>query len=1669
MERLNVAAAVAAPSSYPSTRALRRGLATLLLPALLFAGSAHAQSCAVGETPVAMGFSGVPQSVTVPAGVTSATVYLSGAQGGAGRSGAGTIGGSPNSPGGTGGLGGRVRGTLALTPGQTLWVNVGGQASQAINPGGIGQGVDGIGGGATDLRVGANTIANRVGIAGGGGGGGNAGWSTTSVIAGGAGGIGGGGTGGTGATVPGGPGPFGGGGGQVGTGGAGGGGCGTFPATTGNAANGDGGDSFNFSGSFSGAGFGGGGGGGATVGAGGGGAGVGTTACQQNWNGGGGGGAGGSSAATGLTGVVFNNGVQAGNGAALICWAPPTFSVGGPATGQTGAVTLQLDATSPASTQQVVVAQAATTFVFPTRLPQGANWTASVISAPAGQLCSVAPVSGAAIAADVTSLVLTCQTVVVTVSPATVPAAAFGTPYSQTLTASSANGGTAPYSFLVSAGALPAGLTLSAGGVLSGTPTTAGSFNFTVQATSSNGFSGTRAYTLGVAQAAQAITAFAATPSAPVFSPGGTFAVSATGGASGNPVVFASTTPGVCTVSGTTVTMVAAGACSLTADQAGDTNYSAAPQATLSVAIGQAAQAITAFAATPSAPVFSPGGTFSVSATGGASGNPVVFASTTAGICTVSGSTVTMVAAGTCSLTADQAGNANYAAAPQADLDVAIGQAAQAITAFAATPPAPVFSPGGTFTVSAAGGASGNPVVFAATSASVCTVSGATVTMVSAGTCSLTADQAGDANYLAAPQATLDVAIGPGAQAITAFAATPSAPVFSPGGTFGVSATPSASTSPVVFASTSPAVCTVSGGTATIVAAGTCTLTADQAGDTNYSAAPQVTLNVTIGQATQAITGLAATPSAPVFSPGGTFAVSATPGASTSPVVFGTSTPAVCSVSGSTVTTLAAGTCTVTADQAADTNYSAAPQVTLNVTIGQATQAITAFAATPSAPVFSPGGTFTVAATGGASGNPVVFASTTSGVCTVSGTTVTTVSAGTCSLTANQAGNANYLAAPQATLDVAIGQATQAITAFSATPSAPVFSPGGTFTVSATPGASTSPVVFASSSPAVCTVSGSTVTTVSAGTCSLTANQAADTNYSAAPQVTLDVAIGQATQAITGFVANPAAPVYSSGGTFALSVSGGASGNPVVFASTTPAVCTVSGSTVTTVASGSCALTANQAGNANYTAAPQVALTVNIGLGTPSITWIGNQVRTMGEGAFDLPNPTSNSAGAFTFTSSDAAVATVSGRTVTLVGPGVTTLTVTQAANGSYAAATRSITLTVSDRPDPSRDPSVVGGLQAQVDASLRFATAQQGNIRDRLRQQRHATENVSVNGLGLSMLGSSGSSLSFGGSQVAGGRMPSMPEGWALWTAGTVTWGDRDGRLGAGGHEFLSDGLTLGADWRVSDTWLFGVAGGFGWDSASLDGSMSDIDGTQHSLSVYGLWRLSDRVFIDGLLGWGRLDFDITRWSTIVNAKANATRDGDQAFASLTFGYESLGLGGQLTSYGRFDASRTTLDAYREYGLGIYDLAYGEQDVDHSTFAVGVEASYLFETAHTTFRPYWLLEYRKALQDDSDVAVNYVQAPAAVDYRVGLRGWGDDTLVYGGGIDVDVTTGWRLSFLVRREHASNTGASTTLGLLLSFTPGTVSPVAPVAMATVDGTVTADDAEAAPTTGGRGR
>jgi hypothetical protein len=82
------------------------------------------------------------------------------------------------------------------------------------------------------------------------------------------------------------------------------------------------------------------------------------------------------------------------------------------------------------------------------------------------------------------------------VTTASLPGGTILSPYNQTLTAS---GGTAPYSWTITVGALPAGLLLNqATGVISGTPTTIGTSNFTVMVTDSANPAGTATRALSI-------------------------------------------------------------------------------------------------------------------------------------------------------------------------------------------------------------------------------------------------------------------------------------------------------------------------------------------------------------------------------------------------------------------------------------------------------------------------------------------------------------------------------------------------------------------------------------------------------------------------------------------------------------------------------------------------------------------------------------------------------------------------------------------------------------------------------------------------------------------------------------------------------------------------------------------------------------------------------------------------------------------------------------------------------------------------------------------------------------------------------------------------------------------------------------------------------------------
>src|SRR4030095_1557204 len=201
------------------------------------------------------------------------------------------------------------------------------------------------------------------------------------------------------------------------------------------------------------------------------------------------------------------------------------------------------------------------------------------------------------------------------------------------------------------------------------------------------------------------------------------------------------------------------------------------------------------------------------------SGNPVILNALTASVCTIDGTTLTFAAEGSCSFTADRAGNAEYDPAPQLVVTVNVAVGNQSIT-FTAAPPSPAYYGGG-YVVSADGGASGNPVTFSSLTAATCTVDvntqyGNIVNFIGVADCTVVADLTGNASYNAAAQFTQTIAVGRRPQTIKFTSNAPN-PAYV-GDTYAVSATVGSNGNVVAIAAAPAAVCTMTTGTVGFVA-----------------------------------------------------------------------------------------------------------------------------------------------------------------------------------------------------------------------------------------------------------------------------------------------------------------------------------------------------------------------------------------------------------------------------------------------------------------------------------------------------------------------------------------------------------------------------------------------------------------------------------------------------------------------------------------------------------------------------------------------------------------------------------------------------------------------------------------------------------------------------------
>ncbi len=878
-------------------------------------------------------------------------------------------------------------------------------------------------------------------------------------------------------------------------------------------------------------------------------------------------------------------------------------------------------------------------------------------------------------------------------------------------------------------------VTLSSGSATSASTSalTAGTHTVTaVYSGDSNnaGSSGTLAGGQVVNQASQTIGFSVNAPGSAEY--GSSFTVVAAGGASGNPLVF--TSAGACTNAGATYTMTSGtGTCSVIVDQAGNANYGAAVEVTEttvatnandSVSVGSSlnpstyGQSVTFTATITSDTGMVKGrkggkkGVKPLDVTGnvtwdnntGCGVTPVVSTpGTGTGTATC---TTSSLGAGSETVTASYSGDANHNGG-SGSVSQTVNQASQAIVFSVNAPGSAEY--GSSFTVVAAGGVSGNPLVF--TSAGSCSNVGATYTMTSGtGTCSVIADQAGNANYGAAVEVT-ETTVATNANGSVSVGSSLNPSTYGQSVTFTATITsdtgmvkgrkggkkgvkPLDVTGNVTWdnntgCGVTPVVSTPGTGTGTAtcttssLGAGSETVTASYSGDANHNGGSG-SVSQTVNQASQAIVFSVNAPGSAEY--GSSFTVVAAGGVSGNPLVF--TSAGSCSNVGATYTmTSGTGTCSVIADQAGNANYGAAVEVT-ETTVATNANGSVSVGSSLNPSTYGQSVTFTATITsdtgmvkGRKGGNKGVKPLDVTGTVTWSANagcrasaltgnpgaatcTTTSLGAGSGAITATYSGDANHNGG-SGSVSQTVNQASQTIVFSVNAPGSAEY--GSSFTVVAAGGASGNPLVFTSAGS--CSNVGATYTMTSGtGTCSVTASQAGNANYSAAAPVVQVTNATKASQTISVATAAPSAVVKNSSFTVVASSS---SGLPVSFV--TSGACTNSGGTITMAnkATGSCTITMTQAGNGNYAAAsPVVEITAIAAPRTPTVSFTGAPA-SAAYGSTFMVTATTDASTTAVITATTPAACTISGNTVSMVsGTGTCVLGAKWAADDVYSAAT---------------------------------------------------------------------------------------------------------------------------------------------------------------------------------------------------------------------------------------------------------------------------------------------------------------------------------------------------------------------------------------------------------------
>ncbi len=302
----------------------------------------------------------------------------------------------------------------------------------------------------------------------------------------------------------------------------------------------------------------------------------------------------------------------------------------------------------------------------------------------------------------------------------------------------------------------------------------------------------------------------------------------------------------------------------------------------------------------------------------------------------------------------------------------------------------------------------------------------------------------------------------------------------------------------------------------------------------------------------------------------------------------------------------------------------------------------------------------------------------------------------------------------------------------------------------------------------------------------------------------------------------------------------------------------------------------------------------------------------------------------------------------------------------------------------------------APVSSSRASMGAQRQNLSSRLVAVRSGATGLSFAGLMLDQgLTADASYPMIGGAASADGTIL-QNERFGVFVNGNFSKGDRSRTINEPGYDFDSYSLTAGVDYRFLDDLVAGL--GLGFNSGRTDfansGGRLDVDG--YSLSLFASYFPDEAFYVDGILTWGRNDYDQKRnirYSLLganYNQTASADYSGDYWSGSLGAGYNIAMGSATITPLARLDYTSASVDGYTETmsnplanGAG-WATRMDKLDQDSFNSYIGVSLSNAFSTSEGVLVPKleigWVHEFK-----DSAPSVNggFVQDPTGGTFMI--------------------------------------------------------------------------------------